>query len=112
MTNKMTKITFAEYWKSKDQLLAACDEVPRIMTEYKVTKYCKIPLYECVDSDEKVYTSFKPNEVIKVLWEYNDLEHPTPKYVTIVTESEINIRYPCWDNKKMLKWVKTNTFQI
>lgn len=106
--NQITpKMTFSEYWKSKDRLMSASDETPRIMSEYTVKKYCKVPFFESVDSDEKTYVSFKPNDVIRVQWEYHDLSQPTPKFVTVVSES--TNYFPCWNNIKMLKWVDTNT---
>lgn len=110
MSKARPKMTFSEYWKSKDCLISANDETPRVVTEYRLNKYCKIPLYETLEQDSKEYISFKPNDCIKVHWEYHNLLEPTPKYITVVREGAENINYfPCWNNKKMIKWVDTNT---
>lgn len=106
------KLTFAEYWKSKDRLIDACDEVPRIVSEYTLSKYCKIPVYELHDLDNKTYVSFKPNDLIKIHWEYHNLQEPTPKFIDICTEGN-NISYsPCWNNKKMIQWVELNSSKL
>jgi hypothetical protein len=104
------RLSFKEYYESKRKLLSACDMVPRIRTEYVLTKYCKFPIFESVSDDSKVYVSFKPRDIIEVIWEKvnEDDGYPAAKCIVLVTEGRKEV-FPCWNNKKIHNWVNRNT---
>lgn len=104
----MQRMTFKEYYESKDRLRLAGEECPRISMQYEVTKYCKMPVMESPEDEQKLHVSLKPRDLIEVLWEYIDPNYPTPKSITLVSEDDKKV-FPCWNNKKVLKWVNTNT---
>ncbi len=108
----MRRLSFKEYYDSKKKLLSACDTVPRIRAEYKVTKYCKLPVFESVQEDERVYVSLKPKDIIEILWEKaNEFDdYPTVKGIILVSEDGKQV-YPCWSNNKFHKWVESSTIE-
>ena len=111
----MTRLSFKEYYESKKRLLMASESIPRIRNEYYLTKYCKFPIFESMDSDSKQYVSFKPKDRIEVLWEKMDENdaYPAARRMLIISESgdEMEV-YPCWNNKKMHNWIDNNTNEI
>ena len=100
------------YVSSKRKLLAACDDSPRMRNEYKLTKYCKFPVFESMERDEKVYVSFKPMDKIQVLWEQvmEGSEYPVPKCIYLVSEDNKEV-YPCWTTTKFNRWIEKNTIE-
>lgn len=104
------RLSFREYYDSKKKLLSACDDAPRIRTEYVLTKYCKFPVLESLDSDDKVYVSFKPKDVIEILWEQSNEfdDYPAAKHVVLKNGDGKEV-FPCWNNTKLHKWVERNT---
>lgn len=104
----MHRLTFKEYVESKNKLLLAGEECPRITLEYEITKYCKIPVTESPDDETKLQVSLKPKDTIEVLWEHNDPSYPTPRNIVLTSEGNKKV-YPCWNNKKVLKWVQNNS---
>jgi hypothetical protein len=106
------RLSFKEYYESKKNLLAACDSVPRIRNEYRLTKYCKFPVFEALDGDEKVYVSFKPKDKIEILWERaNEFDdYPTAKCMVLLSESKKEV-FPCWNNKKIHRWIASSTIE-
>jgi hypothetical protein len=107
------QLSFTEYYKSKKRLLEMVDDSPRIYSYYKVKSYRKIPLTENYDSDDRIYESLKPKDIIKILWEYENVYFPTARNFIIIKENgEIKNYYPCWSNKKLLKWVMNNADEI
>lgn len=110
----MKRLSFKEYYESKKQLLSACDNVPRIRNEYKLVKYCKFPVFESNDSDEKTYVSFKPKDKIEVLWEkINEADkYPVAKRMVLLTKEGQQEVYPCWHNQKLHKWIENNTVEV
>ena len=109
----MKRLSFKEYYESKKRLLSACESIPRIRNEYRLTKYCKFPVFESMDSDEKTYISFKPKDQIEILWEKTDDvdEYPIAKRMVIISEDNKEV-FPCWNNKKMHRWVENNTNEM
>jgi len=109
----MTKLSFREYYDSKKKLLSACDSIPRIRNEYVLTKYCKFPVFESLDDDEKQYIAFKPKDTIEILWERcNEFDdYPAAKCITLVSEGGKEV-FPCWNNNKLHKWVDNNTNEM
>lgn len=108
----MKKITFREYFESIQILRKAVNDVPKRTANYSLTKYCKLPILETVDSSNKDYISLKPKDTITVTWEYNNKELPTPISVKIVTENAEQIIYPAWSNLKFFKWVTSSTNEL
>ena len=108
----MKNLSFKEYYASKKKLLSACESVPRIRNEYKLTKYCKFPVFEGLDTDERTYVSFRPKDRIEVLWEKVDEfdDYPTAKCIILLSEEGREV-YPCWGNKKIHKWIDSNTIE-
>ena len=106
------KLSFKEYYESKQSLLLACESVPRIRNEYKLTKYCKVPVFESLDNDDKTYVSFKPKDRIEVLWEGVDEfdDYPIVKHIVLISEGNRQV-FPCWGSNKIHKWVENNTHE-
>lgn len=108
----MKRLSFKEYYESKKQLLSACEKVPRIRNEYRLTKYCKFPVFESLDKDNRTYVSFKPNDTIEVLWEKVDEfdDYPTPKQIILKSKDGQEV-FPCWGDKKIHKWINNSTIE-
>lgn len=102
------KLEFKQYYESKKKLLEAVDSSPRAKVNYKLNKYCKVPLYEQVDSVEKIYISLKPDDMLEILWEY-DTPNSTPsvRYIRIVETKQVFI--PAWSSSKIFTWLMNNT---
>lgn len=114
MKGESFKEFYARHQAAKLKLREAADSTPRVRNDYRLTKYCKFPVYESYEKDEKVYISFKPKDEIQILWEhvseYDD--YPTPKSIYIFSEDGKEKQvFPCWNNKKMRKWVENNTIE-
>ena len=105
----MTQLSFKQYYDSKEKLKRAGIENIRTHIEYSITKYCKIPVMESFDS-EKQYVSLKPEDTVKILWEYES-DTPILKRLIVITENEQTV-IPCWTSKKMFEWTGTNCKQI
>lgn len=110
---QLKELSFSEYFESKKKLLEHADDCPRIYSFYEIKSYRKIPLNESYESDEKVYFSFKPNDKIKILWEYENVHFPTARNFVIIAETgEEKTYYPCWGSKKLLTWITTHAKEI
>jgi len=111
--NSIRELSFSEYFKSKQKLLEHAENCPRIYSYYEMKSYRKIPLTESCDSGEKIYLSFKPNDVIKILWEYENIHFPTARNFVVVSEDGSQEQYyPCWGSKKLLTWVTTHANEL
>ena len=110
----MDKISFKTYYDSKQKLKAAGEDCPKYFKEYVVNKYCKLPLLEDMNSDEKLYLSLKPKDKLEIFWEVNDLINPIPRYVKITNEDNIEGRkyYFSWNLMKVNKWLELSAFCI
>jgi hypothetical protein len=104
------KLDFKSYYESKLKLLEAVDSSPRVKLQYKLTKYCKVPLHETVETEEKTYFSLKPDDQIEILWEFDIPDNPTVRYVRIMETDETF--FPVWNNSKMFSWVLNNTDEL
>lgn len=109
----MSHLSFKEYYESKKKLLLAGENIPRTRNEYKLIKYCKFPVFESLESDEKTYVVFKPKDRIEILWERaNEFdEYPTVKRM-VLRDKEDQVVFPCWNNKKMHGWIDNKTIEI
>jgi hypothetical protein len=109
----MPTLSFKEYYDSKQKLLSACESIPRIRSEYRITKYCKFPFFESLSSENREYIAFKPKDRIEVLWEKVDEydAYPVAKRITLITEGRKEV-FPIWNNKKMHSWIDTNTNEM
>ncbi len=99
------KMNFKEYYESKEQLKRAGIENIRTNIKYSMTKYCKIPIFEDINSD-KTYISLKPNDVIEILWEYES-STPILKKFVLCADGEHTL-IPCWTSNKMYEWTTVN----
>ena len=106
----MMKLAFKDYYESKLKLIEAVDLSPRVKLTYKLNKYCKVPVYEQVDSESREYISLKIDDEIEILWEYDSLDAPTVRYIRI-TETEQTF-VPAWNSGKMFNWVVNNTREL
>ncbi len=104
------KLSFKEYYESKQLLRSACDIIPRIKNEYRLKKYCKVPVFESLNSNKRIYISFKPKDRIEVLWEaVNEHDdYPTAKHIVLISEGNREV-FPCWSSTKIHKWIDNNT---
>jgi hypothetical protein len=101
----MNKLSFKEYYESKDRLLQASKDVPRVITEYIVKKYCKVPI---VAESTKEYISLKPKDVIKILWEFHDLNSlPLAKTVYFGDAKHT----PAWSSDKLKRWAMSHALE-
>lgn len=100
----MRKLSFREYYESKEQLLQASKSLPSIVHEYAVRKYCKLPV---IAENDKTYVSLKPKEIIKILWEFQDIKNPQIKSVFIGDKKFL----PSWSNDKFKKWITSMTVE-
>lgn len=104
------KLEFKQYYESKKKLLEAVDSSPRTKVSYKLQKYCKVPLYEKVDSVDKIYYALKPDDTVEILWEYDTLNTPTVRYIHIVEAEQTFI--PAWNSSKIFSWLMNNTKEL
>lgn len=104
-------LSFKEYLESKERLKSACDNIPIVKHVYEVRKYCKVPLQENTDNDNKKYISLKPKDIIEILWEYENVDSPTPINICIGSDDE-NIMYFSWSDAKVRKWASTTISKI
>lgn len=113
MMKQFKELSFSEYFLSKQKLIEHAEDCPRIYSHYEIKSYRKVPLTENYDDSEKVYISFKPNDKIKILWEYENIHFPTARSFVIIGEDGTQkTYYPCWGNKKLLTWVTTHAREI
>lgn len=104
----MVKMTFKEYYDSKEILREAAASVPRINSEYEMTRYCQFPIL--AEDDDKEYLSLKPKDRINILWEYLRTDDtPFPVKVEIVSDEDTQRVFPCWGKSKLLTWIQKNT---
>lgn len=108
----MQKISFKQYFESKQRLKAAGEDCPKYFQEYVVSKYCKLPLLEDINSEEKVYVALKPKDKVEIFWEVTDLVHPIPRYVKIISEEVVEDKkfFFSWNLMRVNKWLELSTF--
>lgn len=102
----MQKLTFRQYLESKDQLLKAIENTPVALVEYKVKKYCSLPVGET--EDEKEVVGLKPQHKVIVEWRYDDINNPTPESIQIIGPTDIDDgeRFATfWAGSKLRKWL-------
>lgn len=104
------KLEFKQYYESKMRLLEAADSSPRVVLHYRLKKYCKVPIHEKIDSNEKLYFSLKPDDELEILWEYDTPETPTVRYIRILETGETV--FPVWNSGKIFNWILNNTEEI
>jgi hypothetical protein len=105
-----SNLSFKEYLEEKSRLKMAGENCPRIKYLYEVRKYCKIPLHDGIN-EEKTYISLKPKDSIEILWEYESIEHPTPKQITLTFDND-QVMYFTWSNAKVSKWVESSIYKL
>jgi hypothetical protein len=108
----MNKLTFKEYYESKQQPLEALKRTPEQEVQYVVRKYCKIPLGESKEGKE--YVSLKPKQTIVVRWLYEDIEDPTPLQIRFQGAEELeNMTFETfWSSEKLDSWLSRNAREL
>jgi hypothetical protein len=104
-------LSFKEYLDAKAQLKSAGQNCPRVKYLYEIRKYCKIPLHDGLNENEKVYVSLKPHDTIEILWEYESIDHPTAKQLCLTFDND-QIMYFTWSNAKISKWVESSVLKL
>lgn len=107
------KLSFKDYYDSKESLREAANSVPRVNSEYEMKKYCKFPVL--ADDEDKEYISLKPKDRISIVWEHvnNGSDSvPIATKVEITFEDEETKRVmPCWGKSKLITWIQKNTVE-
>ncbi len=104
----MKKLSFKEYYESKELLRSAILEFPKTTNEYVVKKYCKLPI---LLEGEKEFIALKPRDIIKIQWEFIQPNSPTAKTIIIESDLITHTYIPFWADDKLQKWVLTTTFE-
>jgi hypothetical protein len=104
-------LSFKDYLEAKNRLKQAGENCPRIKQLYEVRKYCKIPLHDGINEEEKVYVSLKPKDTIEILWEYQAVDHPIPLQLCLTFDDD-KIMYFTWSNAKINKWVESSIYTL
>lgn len=101
----MKKLSFKEYYEAKEKLLQASKSLPRVISEYVVKKYCKLPI---LSENDKDYISLKPKDIVRILWEFHDIKSlPLAKTIYINDVKHT----PSWNNEKLKSWVDSMTIE-
>ncbi len=103
-------LTFKEYLKSKEELRTAFEKTPQQITEYTVSKYCKLMVGESKDDKEMVI--LKPNQKIVVEWLYEDIDNPTAikiMFEGVCAKVDTEDHHSYWPVGKLQKWLQRNT---
>ena len=103
------KLSFKEYWKSKEILKEAGNKSIAYSKVYKLNKYCKIPI---IENNKRDYINFKPKDLVEIHWEY-DINLKTTQLVKfcIINESGTVQKSVIWSSKKLVEWVNSSTFE-
>lgn len=99
----MKKLSFKEYYESKQKLLTETVSVT-FKTKHDIYKYCKVPF---TVEGERIYVSFKPKDVVVVEWERSD-----DIICPLIFELNSTLYTVAWNPKKMKTWVETSTIQL
>lgn len=105
----MQKLTFKEYYDSKERLREAAKTTPKQSLTYDVKKYCNLIVGE---SSNKEYIALKPKNNVSVQWLYEDLENPSVLSVTVdgVEEIDPNTHHAVfWEGERFQRWLERNT---
>lgn len=107
------RLSFKEYYDSKESLREAASSVPRVNSEYELKKYCKFPVVS--DNEDKEYISLKPKDKINIVWEHAS---NTPDGLPVAVKVEITFEddetkrvMPCWGKSKLITWIQNSTVE-
>ena len=109
-TQSSPKLSFKQYWESKEALREAGNKNMSYLKTYKVNKYCKVPVFE---SNRREYLNLKPKDLIELEWEYDSLlkTNKLKKFSIIEEENKIQ-KCIVWNSKKIAEWVNSSTFEV
>jgi len=97
------KLTFKEYWESKEKLRESLLTSPIYGIKYSVKKYCKMFIGEGCNR-----ISMNPNDIILIDWNYENILSPTPVSMTI--KENIHIKdVTKLSSQKLRNWLSRNT---
>lgn len=100
----MNRLTFKEYFESKQRLLENVATTVKFSTSHNVYKYCKVPF---MLSEGKTYVSFRPNDTIIIEWERTgEVIKPLQFFISET------LYIPVWNAEKMKSWVEQSTIQV
>lgn len=100
----MNKLSFKDYYESKQELKQQNESTVRFKTTHDICKYCKVPF---ILSESKVYVPLKPRDAITVEWKR------TGNDIVPLTFNINGIEYlPSWNPSKMKTWVQQTTTQL
>lgn len=99
----MKKLSFKQYYDSKQHLLTELSKPITFKTTHSLYKYCKVPLQL---DEERKYVAFKPNDLIVVEWQRQG-DEITPLSIEINQQTH----QITWNPKKMKSWVETSSTQ-
>lgn len=102
----MKYLTFSEYIDSKQELIESLNQDPVIIQSYELTKYCKISIGAAVNIRDMFI--LKPKELIKIKWNYKDLDNPICLKIYI-NNKEYDVY---WSNTKIKTWLNKNTREL
>ena len=109
----LKKLTFKEYYDSKQRLIEALNEPAIVESTYAIRKYCKLPLGE--SKDDKTTVSLKPSHRLIVEWEYQENKPLTLNAVYFDNIDGYDNQQPqklMWSESKFKKWLNGNTREI
>lgn len=101
-------LTFSEYIESKNVLRMAAEDAAKIKKMYYVTKYCKLPVSEAIDDNDKDYISLKPKDVIEITWE-KDQDNLVARFICVNEGEKL---FPSWSISKFNNWVDSTCVLI
>lgn len=105
-----TKLTFSQYLDSKEKLRDAVKQTPQRTAEYKIRKYCKLPVGH--NKQTKEYVNLKPNDKVSVHWLYEDFDNPTVVSLKFETKEDAFDQTALWSGERLLKWLHRNAQEI
>jgi hypothetical protein len=101
-------LSFSQYIESKNILRMAVEDATKIKRIYYVTKYCKLPVYEDLENNNKDYISLKPRDVIEITWE-KDNDNLVARFICINEGQKL---FPSWSISKFNSWVESTCILI
>ena len=102
----MANISFKEYLESKQILKTSIKESPVTETQYLITKYCKIPVF---DNGELKEIKLKPRQEIVMNWLHENTDAQKLESLRFIDYMEDRIYKTKLADKKLDNWINKNT---
>ena len=104
-------LEFSEYLDSKELLRHAGENLPKVKIMYESRKYCKIPLLDELNSEDKKYISLKPKDKLEILWGYITEKDQHPIQINLISEGG-KVMYFSWGDTKLQLFVEQTVCKI